>query len=1244
MYDGTFVKQQPVTLTQRIEGFYDPANVTGRITYIAGSAQSGLGERLTGPFSAQNGLFNGGRGVAWDTVTRTTNSLAGAAFFDTSIAPQYSGVLSILNDCVSMGAMIYRTQVNDTDSDGLLNKWESSTDPILDPRGAALPNLRAMVGGADHQGQQDIFIEIGALYADPGTMYGSEDAPLNTSTDSVTDLTGHVHLPTPEALKLVGDAFAAKGIGVHFDVGPPNDYRGFFTGIVADVNAADAYLISNGARGGELRPETACDPNSTVDHDDNPLTPDLEIDCQFPDYPGTVSWKTGFQLYKELLFDSNRKDMFRYAFYAHAKAAPKSLMPCEGASGPAGINLTTGDCLSGAPDPLFHVPAGVSGSGEFPGGDFLVTLGLWDNTKFVGSDFVVASTTMHELGHTLNLGHGGQPAPNCKPNYLSVMNYLFQLGGLIDSAGVPRLGYSEIPLLNLNETSLSDGYEIPGQFRTSWYAPLPAGDTRTPVKRFCNGLKFPAGTPQTIRVDGGFNAATLLPTPIDWNIDGDTNDSGLTQDINFDGEPDGQPGGPTTTLTGYDDWANLHLNQVGSRRNFSGISIGPLGVQLLSDGSKLLADGSVFLADGSRLLADGSVLLADGSRFLADGAVFLADGSVLLADGSVLLADGVRLLSDGARLLSDGSRLLADGSPLLADGARLLSDGSVLLADGSVLLADGSVFLADGSVLLADGVTLLADGSVLLADGSPLLADGATVAWEFAELTPTVAAEAGVVSGPNTLTACVIGEDTDCPGVPDEPLHRVWLDWEPPSSLTVAHYVVYRVEGDTAGPGDVGVSTEVPGSETSLLDTDELPDGVNFTYVVEAVLADGTVTPRSNTRTITAVNDQPTANNQNVVVNEDSSPTPITLVATDVDSASLTYTIVTSPTHGTLYGTPPNVTYRPHTNYFGADSFTFKANDKSVGCCTDPGRDSSVEAVSITVNPVNDVPSFTKGPNQTANQNAGLQTVVGWATLISPGPANSTPPTEAPDPIPSESGQVVDFIVTNNNNALFSVQPAVSSTGTLTYTPAAVASGVATVTVRIHDNGGLANGGVDTSAPQTFTITINGGVAATQIKFFRTDVWMSTSSANRKFDLKAEVLKNGVPVPGLEKIITKQVLGSGSTFNKAIYKQIGNFPTTLVNFATSDTLSIRVSIKVSNSSPGGSNASGDIRLWYNIPTPPGNNSHLHAKRNGVDVKYYMIAPFKLQKNGSVAGPTENIHEIVHKTGFTPLGTWSITGP
>jgi hypothetical protein len=55
---------------------------------------------------------------------------------------------------------------------------------------------------------------------------------------------------------------------------------------------------------------------------------------------------------------------------------------------------------------------------------------------------------------------------------------------------------------------------------------------------------------------------------------------------------------------------------------------------------------------------------------------------------------------------------------------------------------------------------------------------------------------------------------------------------------------------------------------------------------------------------------------------------------------------------------------------------------------------------------------------------------------------------------------------------LFGIPPAISSDGTLTYTPRLLGLGVATVTVYAVDDGGIANGGVDASPRQTFTITI----------------------------------------------------------------------------------------------------------------------------------------------------------------------------
>ena len=98
-------------------------------------------------------------------------------------------------------------------------------------------------------------------------------------------------------------------------------------------------------------------------------------------------------------------------------------------------------------------------------------------------------------------------------------------------------------------------------------------------------------------------------------------------------------------------------------------------------------------------------------------------------------------------------------------------------------------------------------------------------------------------------------------------------------------------------------------------------------------------------------NQAPVATPQNVTTNEDTT-TDITLSGNDADGDALTYTIVTQPTHGTLSGTAPNLTYNPEANYFGADSFTFKVNDGTV--------DSYEATVNITINSVNDTPILSK--------------------------------------------------------------------------------------------------------------------------------------------------------------------------------------------------------------------------------------------------------------------------------------------
>ena len=143
--------------------------------------------------------------------------------------------------------------------------------------------------------------------------------------------------------------------------------------------------------------------------------------------------------------------------------------------------------------------------------------------------------------------------------------------------------------------------------------------------------------------------------------------------------------------------------------------------------------------------------------------------------------------------------------------------------------------------------------------------------------------------------------------------------------------------------------------------------------------------------------------------------------------------------------------YQPNANYSGTDSFTYKATDGKL--------DSNLATVSLTIQPVNDAPSFRIGENQKVQSISGAQTVAAWVSEINAGM--------------NETTQMVSFQVSNDNETLFSVQPTIDSAGQLTYTPAIGAKGTATISVFAKDDGGVANGGVDTSAIQSAVITVD---------------------------------------------------------------------------------------------------------------------------------------------------------------------------
>jgi len=113
-------------------------------------------------------------------------------------------------------------------------------------------------------------------------------------------------------------------------------------------------------------------------------------------------------------------------------------------------------------------------------------------------------------------------------------------------------------------------------------------------------------------------------------------------------------------------------------------------------------------------------------------------------------------------------------------------------------------------------------------------------------------------------------------------------------------------------------------------------------------LNDGDVDSAPATVTLNMTpNHVPMADLQSFTTAEDT-PTAINLTGSDPDGDTVVYGVVTTPSHGSLSGTAPNLTYSPNKNFSGPDSFTFKVNDGTA--------DSALTTVAITITPVNDPP------------------------------------------------------------------------------------------------------------------------------------------------------------------------------------------------------------------------------------------------------------------------------------------------
>jgi VCBS repeat-containing protein len=234
----------------------------------------------------------------------------------------------------------------------------------------------------------------------------------------------------------------------------------------------------------------------------------------------------------------------------------------------------------------------------------------------------------------------------------------------------------------------------------------------------------------------------------------------------------------------------------------------------------------------------------------------------------------------------------------------------------------------------------------------------------------------------------------------------------------------------------------LPGTVTDLVPNRDGAD--TLTNIEFLQFADGTYNVITGIFVPTGgPNTAPVANNDAYAINED---TPLVIAAagvlgndTDAEVDPLTAAVVTGPAHGSLTLNPDgSFTYTPNANFFGADSFTYQANDGTAN--------SNTATVNITVNAVNDAPVAV---NDSFNTNEDAALIIAAAGVL-----GNDSDVEA-DPLTAA-------LVTGPANGSLTLNP----DGSFTYTPNADFNGADSFTYQAND--GTANSNI-----ATVNITIN---------------------------------------------------------------------------------------------------------------------------------------------------------------------------
>lgn len=206
---------------------------------------------------------------------------------------------------------------------------------------------------------------------------------------------------------------------------------------------------------------------------------------------GSYNW-AAFDVIKNANFNSTRRKIYHYSVFIHNISA-----------------------------------SGISGiSRGIPASDFIVALGSW--TGGVGSIDQQTGTFVHELGHNLNLTHGGADHEGYKANYLSVMNYSFQMSGLYKDGSWGVWDYQRKALPALDENALNEN------------AGLNSANANT------------YGTSYYCKNTYARRDVSTANGPIDWNCSGAVQAAAVASDINKTGT--------RSVLSSQNNWANIVYN------------------------------------------------------------------------------------------------------------------------------------------------------------------------------------------------------------------------------------------------------------------------------------------------------------------------------------------------------------------------------------------------------------------------------------------------------------------------------------------------------------------------------------------------------------------------------------------------------------------------------------------------------------------------------------------------------------